>query len=255
MTTLEPELGTVRVASPSARGGPLGWVTPNSRLHWSLLALGVAGSVLFNLTYLVDGWLRSGYDWIRQPMSALSLGPGGGVQEANFLIFGAIGVVTAFAWRATLGSGLGATWYPRLRVTAGLAMICAGVFSQDPGNGYPVGIAAPAHPSTHAIVHNLVSYVSLTLTIAELLILARRFAREPQWRGWATLAIAAGVLMMGFLATFGSLAGAHGSGGIFEKLASATPTIFGIAIAIRLFARRDARITSDRNTSHAQPGN
>jgi heme A synthase len=207
--------------------------------------------VLFNLTYLIAGWLRPGYDWIRQPMSALSLGPGGAVQATNFLIFGAIGVVTAFAWRATLGSGLGATWYPRLRVAAGLAMICGGVFSQDPGNGYPVGIAVPAQPSTHAIVHNLVSFVSLTITVAELLILARRFAREPQWRRWATFAIVAGVLMMGFLATFGTLAGTHGSGGVFEKLASATPTIFGIAIVIRLFASRDARITSTRNPSHA----
>jgi hypothetical protein len=212
-------------------------------LHWGLLVLGIAGSVLFNLTYLIDGWLRPGYDGLRQPMSALSLGPGGIVQVINFVAFGAIGVVTAFAWRASLGSGLGGTWYPRLRVTAGLAMICAGLFSQDPGNGYPVGVAAPAQPSAHAIVHNLVSFVSLTLVVAELLILARRFAREPQWRGWATLAIVSGVAMMGFLATFGALAGS-GSGGIFEKLASVTPTILGIAIAVRLFARRDARITA-----------
>ncbi len=251
MTTREPEVATVHAPSPSARGGLLCRVPPNSRLHWSLLVVGVAGSLLFNLTYLIDGWLRPGYDWIRQPMSALSLGPGGAVQAANFMIFGAITMVTAFAWRATLGSGLGATWYPRLHVAGGLAMICAGVFSEDPGNGYPIGIAAPVQPSTHAVVHNLVSYVSLTLTVAELLILARRFAREPRWRGWATLATVAGMLMMGFLATFGTLAGAHGSGGIFEKFASATPTIFGIAIAIRLFARRDARITSTPNTSHA----
>jgi hypothetical protein len=241
MAALEPDI--VRVATPSARHAPLGWVTPNSRLHWSLLALGVVGSVVFNLTYLIDGWLRPGYDWIRQPMSALSLGPGGAVQVINFVTFGAIGVVTAFAWRPSLGSGVGAIWYPRLRVIAGLAMICAGVFSQDPGQGYPVGAAAPAQPSVHATVHTLVSFVSLTLVIAELLILARRFAREPQWRGWAALAIVAGVMMMGFLATFGSLAG-NGSGGIFEKAASATPTIFGLAIAVRLFARRDARITA-----------
>lgn len=250
MATLEPQLGTVGISSPSTRGGPLSWVTPNSRAHWSLLALGVASSLLFNLTYLIAGWLRPGYDWVRQPMSALSLGPGGAVQVTNFVVFGAVGLVTAFAWRPTLSAGLGATWYPRLRVAAALTLICAGVFSQDPGNGYPVGVAAPEQPSTHAIVHNLVSFVSLTLTVVELLILARRFAREPQWRGWATLAIIAGVLMMGFLATFGTLAGIDRSGGIFEKLASLTPTAFGIAIAIRLFARRDARIINAPAASH-----
>jgi hypothetical protein len=218
-------------------------VTPNSRTHWVLLVIGVVTSLAFNLTYLVDGWIRPGYDWIAQPMSALSLGPGGAVQVMNFLVFGMAGVVTAFAWRPTLAPGLGAVWYPRLRVVAGLALIGAGLFSQDPGNGFPVGVPAPAHPSTHATIHNLVSFVSLTLVVAELLILARRFAREPQWRGWATGAVLVAMAMMGFLATFGTLVGTHASGGIFEKLASMTPTLFGVAIAVRLFLRRDARFS------------
>jgi hypothetical protein len=219
-------------------------VTPNSRTHWILLVIGVVTSLAFNLTYLVDGWVRPGYDWIAQPMSALSLGPGGAVQVTNFLVFGIAGVVTAFAWRPTLAPGLGAVWYPRLRVVAGLALIGAGLFSQDPGNGFPPGVPALAHPSTHATIHNLVSYVSLTLVVAELIILASRFAREPQWRGWAPAAVLVAVAMMGFLATFGTLVGTDASGGIYEKLASMTPTLFGIAIAVRLFLRRDARVSA-----------
>ena len=49
--------------------------------------------------------------------------------------------------------------------------------------------------------------------------------------------------MMVFLAVFGILTAQHGPGGIFEKLASLTPSLLGIALAGRLFLQRDARIS------------
>ncbi len=220
-----------------------GVVTANSRTHWSLLIAGLAGAVAFNATYLIDGATRPGYDWLSQPVSALSLGPGGTVQVVNFIAFGTLGCITALAWRLTLTGGIGETWYPRLAVLAGLAMICTGIFTLDPAHGYPPGSPVPAHPSVHAQVHNIASYISLTATVAGLIILARRFSREPGWRGWVPLALAAAVLMMIFLAAFGILIAHNGPGGIFEKLASLAPTVFGIALTIRLIARRDARIT------------
>jgi hypothetical protein len=228
---------------PVRKTSLLGVVVANSGMHWSLLIAGVAGAVTFNATYFVEGALRHGYDWLSQPVSALSLGPGGAVQVVNFIAFGILGCLTAFAWRPTLEGGLGAVWYPRLAVLGGLAMICTGIFALDPGKGYPPGVPAPAHPSAHAQVHNVASYVSLTVTVAGLVILARRFAREPQWRGWAPAALAAAVLMMVFLAVFGVLIAHGGPGGIFEKLASLTPTLFGVALVGRLIARHDARIT------------
>ena len=220
---------------------------PNSRAHWLLLALGVAGSVLFNVTYLVEGAVRPGYDWLRQPVSALSLGPSGWVQSVNFVAFGLISCIAAFASRPTLAPGIGAAWYPRLRVIAGLTLVGAGLFPQDAGLGYPVGVPPLAQPSAHAVIHTLLSYISLTATVAELLLLARRFAREPHWRGWAPAALAAGVLMMGSLALFGTLTSVGGSGGVFEKLASAIPSLFGIALTVRLFLRGDARVSSTRD--------
>jgi Protein of unknown function (DUF998) len=234
-----------RPGRPQAGGGLLGRVGPNSRTHWTLLLIGLVGSVAFNAIVLIDGLLRPGYDWLRQPMSALSLGPGGWVQVANFIGFGILGCVAAFAWRPTLAPGIGATWYPRLRVLAGLAFIGAGLFLADPGGGFPVGAVAPATPTAHALVHNLVSYVSLIVTVAELVILARRFADEPHWRAWSPAAAIAAVLMMAFLAAFGVLVAQGGPAGIFEKLASLTPTLFGIAIVVRLLTRHDARITPE----------
>ena len=235
--------GLTATHSRDAQAGLLGRVVPNSRSHWALLILVLAGGIAFNLTWFIDGLLRPGYDPLVQPMSALSLGSGGWVQITNFVVFGAIGCLSAFAWRPTLAPGLGATWYPRLAIIAGVAMIGAAIFSQDPSMGFPVGVPALAHPSGHAQIHNAVSYIALTTTIAGLLILARRLHREPSWRGWAPAALTTGVLMMVFLAVFGILTAHHGPGGIFEKLASLTPSLLGIAIAARLLLQRDARIS------------
>lgn len=201
------------------------------------------GAVGFNLTLLIDGALRPGYDALQQPMSALSLGPGGWVQVANFIAYGLLGCATALAMRPTLAPGIGAAWYPRLRVAVGLAMVGAGVFTQDPDRGFPVGALVPTHPTVHAQLHLLMSYISLTTIVAELLILGRRFAHEPRWRGWATAAWASGALMMAFLAAFGVAMAGGGPGGLFEKLASLTPTLFGIAFTMRLLRNHDARVS------------
>lgn len=53
-----------------------------------LLGCGLAGPVLFIGTFLIEGATRPGYDAWRQAVSALGLGPGGGVQRADFIVFG-----------------------------------------------------------------------------------------------------------------------------------------------------------------------
>ena len=50
---------------------------------WLLLAAGTAGGLAFTGVYLAEGATRAGYDPLAQPISALSLGPGGWVQQLN----------------------------------------------------------------------------------------------------------------------------------------------------------------------------
>jgi hypothetical protein len=50
--------GLTATDSRDAQAGLLGRVVPNSRLHWALLILGLAGSIAFNLTWFIDGLLR-----------------------------------------------------------------------------------------------------------------------------------------------------------------------------------------------------
>jgi len=49
--------------------------------------LGVAGAVLFTTIYLIEGMTRPDYNALQQPISALSLGPGGWLQQANFILY------------------------------------------------------------------------------------------------------------------------------------------------------------------------
>src|SRR5258708_14157841 len=97
----------------------------------------VIGSLLFTVVYLIEGATRPGYDPWRQAISALSLGPGGWVQQANFVVFGVLTLISAFGWRQVLKPRAGAIWFPILQGTAGLGLIIAGFFSQDPAPGYP----------------------------------------------------------------------------------------------------------------------
>ncbi|MGH2441538.1 MAG: DUF998 domain-containing protein [Chloroflexota bacterium] len=227
------------------RSRPL--ITPSSPAHRLLLAAGLLGSVLFTASYMLDGALRPGYDSLRQPISALSLGPGGWVQITSFMVFGALTCCSAIGWRATMSTGIGVTWYPRLKVLAGVALITAGIFSQDPSLGFPHGVASPANPTLHAQIHNLATLVSLTATIAGFLVLARRFVHEPKWHGWAAYAVLTAALMVILLAAFGSV-NPGGPGGMFEKLATIAALLFNVALVSRLLSH-DARVSFGKASS------
>src|SRR5215472_11270162 len=59
-----------------------------SPLTLGLVSCGGVGAFLFTATYLFEGITRPGYSAWQQPISALSLGPGGWVQQVNFVVFG-----------------------------------------------------------------------------------------------------------------------------------------------------------------------
>ena len=198
-----------------------------------LLALGVAGSLLFTVVYLNEGGARPGYDAWRQPISALSLGPGGWVQGANFILFGLLIGISTIGYRAALAPGLGATAIPVLRVLAALGLIADGLFSQDPANGYPVGIAAPLSPTLHETIHQIAAIVAITALAASSVVFAARFVRESRWRAWAPFAVLAGMLTIVFIAAFGASI-THNPAGLLERLAGGTQSVFGLAVAALL---------------------
>lgn len=200
-----------------------------------LLTCGPLGSVLFTTTYLIEGATRPGYNAWQQAISVLSLGPGGWVQQVNFIVFGVLVLCAAFGWRQVLKPGVGATWFPVLEGFTGLGMIVDGLFSQDPVPGYPPG-AVLTIPTLHGGIHLVFAFVSITALAFSCFVLARRFAVEPHWRGWATYSVITGLLTIVFIAIFGA-EGAHaGLAGLFERLATGVHSLWGFLLVARLWA-------------------
>jgi len=79
---------------------------PRALLLW-LLICGTLGPLLFDAVYLIEGATRPGYDGWQQAISTLSLGPGGWLQQANFIGLGVLTVAVAIVWRRILKGGVG----------------------------------------------------------------------------------------------------------------------------------------------------
>jgi hypothetical protein len=220
---------TARLPRAGLAGGGL------SVRAWLLLAAGTARGVAFTGVYLAEGATRAGYQALAQPISALSLGPGGWAQRLNFIVFGVLVCLSAADWRAALAPGRGAVAFPVLRVIAGVGLVMDGLFSQDPSGGYPPGVRAGA-PTVHGQVHTLFAVITITALASGCFVLARRFAAEPGWRHWAVFAAAAGVATVVFIAAFGAAGGQGGLAGLWERGAGGATSVLTVAVLARLAA-------------------
>ncbi len=183
---------------PSPPGPETGVPPP---LTPALLSCGGIGAFLFTGIYLLEGLTRPGYDAWRQPISALSLGPGGWVQQANFVAFGMLMVLSAVGWYRFLTSGRGWTWFPVLQGISGYSLIGAGISSMDPFPGYPPGVASTPStvPGTLHLVFAWVLIVTLALGCVAPGVV---FWRLPYWRGWAVYSFVTGGLILLFWGLF-----------------------------------------------------
>lgn len=166
-----------------------------------LVSCGGIGAILFTATYVIEGITRPGYDAGQQPISALSLGPGGWVQQANFILYGVLLVISAAGWYQLLRPARLAIWFLVLQSIGGLGLIGAGVFSMDPFPGYPPGVAESS-ATVHGTIHTILAYVLILALAESCFILALHFRRALRWRGWAAYSIASGVLMLVFWGAF-----------------------------------------------------
>ncbi|MBO0704417.1 MAG: DUF998 domain-containing protein [Candidatus Dormibacteraeota bacterium] len=166
-----------------------------------LLAGGAVAGPLFMVVSLAQAFTRPGFDLRRQAISMLSLGEGGWLQIANFLITGVLALALALGVHQVLRRGRAGAWGSLLLGAYGAGLIAAGLFHPDPGYGFPPGApaGAPATMSAHAMVHNLAFFVAFIGLIAASLVFARREAGLGR-RRWAVYCLATGLSAPVFIA-------------------------------------------------------
>jgi Protein of unknown function (DUF998) len=182
-----------------------------------------------------------GYDAWQQPVSALSLGPGGWVQQVNFVVFGILTVFSAFGWHQLLTPGRSSIVFSLYQSLAGLGLIVAGVFPLDPFPGYPPGVVLTA-PTVHGTIHTVCAFTIIISFAAGCMVLARRFALEPRWRGWAVYSMITGVLIVVFWILF--VTNSTGpAAGFVERLSAGSHALWSCLLLVTLFfQKRSQRI-------------
>jgi Protein of unknown function (DUF998) len=157
-----------------------------------LLAGALAGPVLI-VSSLVQGGLRTGFDFQQHPPSALALGSAGVVQQATFVLAGLLLVAgsTGMRHRDT------GRWAPRFVAVLGVALAAAGVFKMDPAFGFPPGTPSGVGDtvSWHAAIHGVLFPFGFVALVGAAVLMGRRYGRAHR-RGRQTGAYASAVLSL-----------------------------------------------------------
>jgi len=163
---------------------------PTRQSTW-LLAGGIVAGPLFLAVWLIQAFTREGFDLGRHPLSLLSLGELGWIQIANFVVTGVLYVACAVGMWRVLRPGPGGTWGPLLVGGFGIGLILAGIFTTDPGAGFPPGApaGAPEQLSWHGVLHEVGFVVAVVSWTAVCFVLVRRFVALKQW-GWVGACVA-----------------------------------------------------------------
>jgi hypothetical membrane protein len=223
---------------PTALGTEETGTFPVPRSLLLKLTYGVTGTLLFPITYLIAGAIRPGYDPWQQAISTLSLGPGGWLQRANFVMCGVSVIWLALVFRKILRGGPCATWYPRVRAVEGIGLIMIGFFSTDPAPGYPPGTLRTV-TTVQGAIHLAFTILVVNMMALGLFVIARRFWNNSNFPGWTAFSIVSGLLTFVFMTAFGISNATHsGYPGLFERLATNTDTVWGAALLIPLWAEK-----------------
>jgi hypothetical protein len=143
---------------------------------------GIIGSALFVGVFTLEGFLRPGYDPLKMYISALSLGPRGWIQIANFIVFGMLLLVFTRGIAAEFQTGKASRGGLILLTIMSILFVSSGPFVMDP-TGTPQNQA-----TIHGTIHGLAGGIIFLLMPISCFVYLRRFRVDPNWQtfqGWA----------------------------------------------------------------------
>ncbi len=198
------------------------------------LLCGIIAPLLFIFIFILDGATRPAYNPFHQWVSHLSLGSRGWLGTFNLLVTGILllGFVSGVAQK--LKKVKNKKWVLIWISLAGIGLVFAGLFAQDPGLGYPPGVPASVG-STHDIIHKTAAFILfIALTVFPFTV------KNYFGSGWKLYSVLSGIgVIVSFVMTniLVSLEFANvykdAPSGLFERIY----LIIGFAI-IFLFAKR-----------------
>ncbi|HEV2655478.1 MAG TPA: DUF998 domain-containing protein [Ktedonobacteraceae bacterium] len=210
-----------------------------------LLACGAIGPLLFIIVFLIEGATRPGYSAWRDFVSDLGLSNQGWMQVANFLVCGLLTLGCAVGLRLVLRTGKGSVGGPLLLGMFSMGLIMAGLFTTDPNLGYPPGSPTNGHQTLHGTLHGIAGIIVFFSVGIASLIMARRFAGDPRWKGWAAYSILTGIVVIVFFiaSTVASVLDATGTlpnspTGLLQRIAIIVGWGWVALLAIQLLRRR-----------------
>ncbi len=144
-----------------------------------LVAGASAGPVLI-VSSLVQGSLRTGFEFAEHPPSALALGSAGLIQQVTFVLAGLLLSAGALGMR----HGSCGRWAPRLVAVLGGSLAAAGLFKMDPAFGFPPGTPPGVGDtvSWHAAVHGVLFPIGFVALVGAAVLMGRRFGRAHRRR-------------------------------------------------------------------------
>ena len=218
-----------------------------------LIAGGAIGPLLFIIVLLIEGATRPGYSAWHNYGSSLSLGDQGWMQITNFIVCGLLTLCFAIGLRQVFRTDRGAVWGPLLLGVFGLALIVAGLFVTDPSLGYPPGTHGGGPQTLHGTVHGVAGLIVFSSLAAASFVMARRFAGDPNWKGWALYSIVTGILVAVSFIAATAVSVLDESGvfpgsptGLFQRIGIIAGWGWISLLAIRLLSQMRSSVSSAR---------
>lgn len=202
----------------------------------ALAVAGIASPIVFVLVVIVQSVLHPDYSQVKLPISALAAWPGGWVQNANFVVFGMLMIAYAIGLHLGVRPSRAGVIGPTLLVLSGVGLLIAGAFPWREVEG---DFVVPAGHLLGALLSFLGAGIGL-------IVVSRRMAADPRWRGLATYALMSGIaIVVLFVATFALVippgAPLHSWGGLVQRVTLLVWFPCTVVLALRLL--RVARAT------------
>jgi hypothetical protein len=146
---------------------------------------GMIGSALFVIVFMIEGWLRPGYNWLSTFISELSIGPRGWIQILNFIILGILFLVFTRGVAAEFQDGKASKWGPILLAIIGFSFLVSGPLVTD------VASTPRDQMSLHGIFHGIFGALVFSLSPVSCFVFWRRFREDSNWKhlqGWTLTA-------------------------------------------------------------------